>query len=242
MRAALTRISIFRTNTRSTSLRDVLTYQGSLFQLGTPALDPTATVQRIALDELSWVDHSSGWLRGADDLLADLAASLPWRCARRPMYGRLVDEPRLHTSLPDDTVALRPVLTAISSSLEARYGAGLTAGFVNYYRDGHDSVAWHADRIGVHEVDPIVAIVSLGGPRRFLLRPKGGGPSTRLALHSGDLLVMGGACQHAWEHTVPKMRSAPPRMSISYRHVPDGIDAAWWSTPRWSVARGGAVS
>eukprot|EP00665_Eupelagonemidae_sp_cell47_P007751 gene7751-2446_t len=40
----------------------------------------------------------------------------------------------------------------------ARYGKGLTAGFVNYYRNGSDSVAWHADRVGVHQSDPIVAI------------------------------------------------------------------------------------
>lgn len=143
------------------------------------------------------------------------------------MYGRLVDEPRLHATL-DHGAEDRPVFTEIAHTLEARYGPGLRAGFVNYYRDGRDSVAWHADRIGRHEVDPIVAIISLGGPRRFGLRPKAGGAGRQLVLHTGDLLVMGGACQHTWEHCVPKMRSAPPRMSLSYRHIPDRPDRAWW--------------
>ena len=208
----------------------MLAYQGSLFGTGAPELRGDVAIERQQLDEFSWIDRAGGWLRGADELLADLAASLPWRGGRRPMYGRLVDEPRLHASLTADVAATRPVLGAITAALEARYGDGLTPGFVNYYRSGSDSVAWHADRIGIHQVDPIVAIVSLGGPRRFGLRPMAGGPSHRLVLHSGDLLVMGGACQHAWEHTVPKMRHAPPRMSLRYRHVPDGPDGAWWST------------
>ena len=38
------------------------------------------------------------------------------------------------------------------------------------------------------------------------------------ALGHGDLLVMGGACQHDWEHAVPKVRHAGPRISITYRH------------------------
>jgi alkylated DNA repair dioxygenase AlkB len=207
----------------------MLTYQTCLFGLGEPSV-AGVPVQRIQLDEFCWVDRAEGWLRGADDLLADLAAALPWRAGRRPMYGKLVDEPRLHATLGASAVAARPVLAEITDALEARYGAGLSAGFVNYYRNGDDSVAWHADRIGVHEVDPIVAIVSLGGPRRFGLRPMhGDAPSRRFVLGSGDLLVMGGACQHAWEHAVPKMAVAPPRMSLTYRHVPDGPDGAWWS-------------
>ncbi|MEM9465723.1 MAG: alpha-ketoglutarate-dependent dioxygenase AlkB [Actinomycetota bacterium] len=207
----------------------MLAYQTNLFGLGAPAVADTA-VERIELDEFCWVDHATGWLSGADDLLADLAETLPWRAGRRPMYGRLVDEPRLHASLDTSVSGARPVLHEITDALERRYGAGLSAGFVNYYRNGDDSVAWHADRIGVHEVDPIVAIVSLGGPRRFGLRPMhGDAPTQRFVLGSGDLLVMGGACQHSWEHAVPKMASAPPRMSLTYRHVPDGPDGAWWS-------------
>lgn len=202
---------------------------GSLFGTGTPELCGRKLIERKYLDDVTWIDRASGWLSGADELLVDLAASLPWRAGRRPMFGRLVDETRLHASLAADVIADRPALGAITNALEARYSKGLTAGFVNYYRNGSDSVAWQADRVEVHQSDPIVAIVSLGGPRRFRLRPMDGGPSHRLVLHSGDLLVMGGACQHAWEHTVPKMRSAPPRMSLTYRHVPDRPESAWRS-------------
>lgn len=208
----------------------MLAYQSSLFALGSPTVDHDVPVRRTWLDDTTWIDRADAWLVGADALLLDLDGSLTWRGGRRPMYGRLVDEPRLHATLSPADIEGRPVLGAISRDLEARYGAGLSPGFVNYYRDGRDSVAWHGDRIGRHEVDPVVAIVSLGGPRRFGLRPRTGGQAHRLVLHSGDLLVMGGACQHTWEHCVPKMRSASPRMSLSYRHVPDGPVGTWWPT------------
>jgi alkylated DNA repair dioxygenase AlkB len=67
-------------------------------------------------------------------------------------------------------------------------------------------------------VDPIVAIVSVGHPRRFLLRPKGGGRSVGFELGRGDLLVTGGACQREWQHQVPKVSTAGPRISITFRH------------------------
>ena len=203
------------------------TYQTTLFAQGEPAVIADAAVQRIVLDEFSWVDVSRNWLEGADELLARLAAQLEWKGGRRPMYGRLVEEPRLHAGVDLDDEAAPGVIGDMARWLDERYGEGIDAGFINYYRDGNDSVAWHADRVGLHQVDPIVAICSLGGPRRFHMRPMGGGESVRFVLGSGDLLVMGGACQHAWEHCVPKMASAPPRMSVTLRHVDDGPDN-WW--------------
>src|ERR1700722_8413756 len=87
------------------------------------------------------------------------------------------------------------------------------------YRTGDDSVAWHGDTIGRRSHDEtLVAIVSLGAPRRLLLRPKGGGRGHRFSLGHGDLLVMGGTCQRTWEHSVPKTaRPAGPRISVQFR-------------------------
>ncbi len=197
-------------------------HQGSLFAGG----DPTPTgvrPTRLHLDDTSWIDHAPGWLAGADTLFAILAGTLAWRRRRRPMYGVLVDEPRL--SAPVDPAADRtpPVVAAIARRLAEAYDHPLDAVWANYYRDGRDSVAWHADRIGRHRVHPIVAIVSLGGPRRFALRPRGGSGTVRLPLASGDLLVMGGACQHDWEHAVPKAASAQPRISLTFRPAGPGV-------------------
>ena len=80
-------------------------------------------------------------------------------------------------------------------------------------------MAWHGDTIGRGAThDTVVAIVSVGAPRAFLLRPRGGGDVLHYELGHGDLVVMGGSAQRTWEHAVPKTaRPAGPRISVQYR-------------------------
>ena len=93
----------------------------------------------------------------------------------------------------------------------------MTAGCC-YYRDGRDSVAWHGDTIGRGKTqDTMVAIVSLGDPRRLALRPRVGGAVDLDRDGPRDLLVMGGSCQRTWEHAVPKVAHAGPRVSVQFR-------------------------
>ena len=194
-------------------------YQADLFALGAPVLNRAAAIERQVLDDCSWLDMSSRWLNGADALLAELASRLRWTAAQRPMYGQMVDEPRLGAQLKCPARGVPPAVNSMAVALGERYEQPLDWVWVNYYRDGRDSVAWHSDRIGIDPADSLVAIVSLGGPRRFLLRPRGGGTSRPFTLASGDLLVMGGACQQSWEHCVPKVASAAPRMSVTFRRT-----------------------
>ncbi len=104
--------------------------------------------------------------------------------------------------------------------LDERYGVRFDSCLVNLYRDGSDAVAWHADTVRKVLRDPLVATVSLGARRKFQLRRKG---TTKVehafALGHGDLVVMGGSCQRTWQHAVPKVRAAGPRISIQFRHA-----------------------
>ncbi len=213
-------------------------WQGSLFAGASPAPDATfSACVRTELAGGAWVDHAPAWLDGSDSLFAELAASAPWRQRTRHMYDKVLDEPRLTAwwSAGDDDTGLPPVVREIRSLLSDRYGVAFDSVGCNLYRDGRDSVAWHGDTVRKAMAEPIVAIVSLGEPRRFLLRPRGGGASRRYDLGNGDLLVMGGTSQHTWEHTVPKVRSAGSRMSVTFRHSAPAPDPALG--PR-SVSRG----
>ncbi len=172
--------------------------------------------ERTILGPGSWLDCRRGWVSGADALYDALLASHTWHEVQRRMYDRVVDVPRTLASVPDDGPG-HPLLDEMSSALTTFYGRSLHRVTLAHYRDGRDSVAFHGDRLGRHKVDSIVAIVSLGGPRRFLVRPNGGGRSRRWTLASGDLLVMGGRAQADFEHGVPKMAHAAPRMAVMFR-------------------------
>lgn len=195
-------------------------FQSTLFDA--PAGIGFDRLERRPLSRGAWLDVHRDWLPEADDVFACLVRAVPWRAERREMYDRVVDVPRLvHTYLAGDALP-HPVLDDARDALSEHYAAELgepfrTAGCC-YYRDGRDSVAWHGDTIGRgRSQDTMVAIVSLGDPRRLCLRPRGGGDSISVELGHGDLVVMGGSCQRTWEHAVPKVAHAGPRISVQFR-------------------------
>jgi alkylated DNA repair dioxygenase AlkB len=195
----------------------VLTLQRTLLGWGEPQVDEHARFDRVELDTDSWVDISREWLFGADTLLDELIERVDWQQGRRHMYDRMVDDPRLSRWYTRGTPLPHPALTAIGEHLEDQLGVRLSGPGCNYYRDGNDSVAWHADRELRELTDTRVAIVTLGAHRPFLIRPKVRGKSRNLSPASGDLLVMGGACQMNWEHSIPKRRYSGPRVSCTWR-------------------------
>jgi alkylated DNA repair dioxygenase AlkB len=191
--------------------------QGSLFGAGELEIRHEVPVQRTWLDADCWIDMAHGWLGGQMDLYDQLAAMDVWHQGRRPMYGREVDEPRLTAGLRVRGRRTPAVVSQMAELLAQRYGVSMRGLWLNWYRSGDEAVAWHSDRIGRVQKDPPVAIVSLGSARRFLLRPKGGGSSRVFTPAGGDLLVMGGACQHRWEHSVPRSKHGGPRISVTFR-------------------------
>ena len=137
------------------------------------------------------------------------------------MYDRTVDVPRLVASLPDDGPG-HPLLERIRALLSAHYATTFARISMGYYRDGADSVAWHGDYVAREMDEPtLVATVSLGAARRFLMRPRGGGRSVPISLGRGDLFVMGGMCQRTWQHAIPKVARALPRLAVMFRPIWD---------------------
>ena len=194
-------------------------WQGSLFGADAPAVDPTfAGLTRIELGRGAWIDHLPGWLSGHDQVMDELVHVAPWRSGERPMYDRIVAIPRLTAWWRTPFEDAPAIITTLRDALAARYDTDFTSCGCNLYRDGGDSVAWHGDRIDTRVPLHHIAIVSVGEPRKLLLRPKGGGASRRFDLGEGDLFVMGGTCQRTFEHCVPKVAAAGPRISITFRH------------------------
>lgn len=196
-------------------------FQSTLFATHEASPAPLAP-ERRALAHGAWVDVQRGWLADADEVFATMVSRVPWRSERRQMYDRVVDVPRLVHQYGPGAPLPHPMLAQARDDLSAHYLPELGEPFVTagccFYRDGRDSVAWHGDTIGRgRSHDTMVAIVSLGDPRRLVLRPRGGGSSIAVPLGHGDLVVMGGSCQRTWEHAVPKQAAAGPRVSVQFR-------------------------
>ena len=191
--------------------------QPGLFDSPTPVFDPALTgVRRLDLGRGAWLDLMPGWLSGHASILEVIWSTTRWQALRRRMYERIVDVPRLVATLPEDGPS-HPILAEMAAALTRRYGRPVDRISLAAYRDGRDSVAFHGDRLGRAAGDAIVAIVSLGERRRFLLRPAAGGASRAYDPGEGDLMVMGGTCQRTWQHGVPKVARAGLRVSVQFR-------------------------
>lgn len=165
-------------------------------------------------------DHAS--------LMEKLVASLPLKNETLRFAGKDVPVPRL-TSWHGDRgyrysgKLFHPSpwtseLADLRDQLNSLLGVEFNSVLANYYRDGKDSVGWHADN--EPEIsDEAIASVSLGSPRRFIL--KNSEKKQELLLGEGDLLVMRNM-QTSWVHSVPKTsKPVGPRLNLTFRIVKD---------------------
>lgn len=184
------------------------------------------------------VQLDAGFLPPAEAaaLLAELTASVAWRHEPIKLFGREVLQPRLTAWYGDSGAAYRysgllleplpwtPALLALRRRVEAAAGAAFNSVLLNLYRDGQDSMGWHADDEPELGPAPLIASLSLGATRRFRLRPRPGvglaHPPLGLELGSGSLLLMQGSTQQYWQHAVPKTaRPLGPRLNLTFRRI-----------------------
>lgn len=163
-----------------------------------------------------------------------LQAEVDWEQEELLMFGRLIPAPRLTAWYGDPGASYRysgidhePLpwllpLAAIRARLRERLGLDFNSVLCNLYRDGQDSVSWHADDERGLGPRPQIASVSLGATRVFQLKHRQRKDLGRvdLELAAGSLLVMGGRCQRHWLHQVPKRRGLQaPRINLTFRQV-----------------------
>lgn len=171
------------------------------------------TLVRRELFDGAWVDHARDWVSNHAALFDQLERELTWRTDRRRMYDKMVTTPRLLAKVPRTGI-----VEEMRLALSARYGEEFVRTTAALYRDGNDSVAFHGDTTARDMDQALVATVSLGAPRRFLLKPTDGGASVMYELGRGDLVVMGGTCQRTWRHGIPKVaRPVGPRIALMFR-------------------------
>ncbi len=193
---------------------------------------PDAPVERVQLDDASWVDVSRGWLNGADELYDALLSGVAWQPSKVFRYEKFVDERRLGSGWSRGRPLPHPSLASVHKAIQKRYDATFNGFGMIQYRDAGDGQGFHRDTDMRWLDDTIIAILTLGAQRPWLLRPRAvrnslaavdgnRGATHDLAPAGGDLIVMGGACQANWEHSVPYLNKlgVGVRISLQWRYA-----------------------
>lgn len=177
-----------------------------------------------------------GWLTEteADRLFERLRDELAWEQSIIRTYGREHPIPRLNAWYGEPGASYRysgrtfeptpwtPALLEVKTKVEGTTGADFNGVLANYYRDGSDSVSWHSDAEPELGTNPVIASVSLGAERKFVMKHKKRKDIARvdLWLPSGSLLLMTGPTQHYWVHQLPKTTKAVgPRINLTFRLI-----------------------
>jgi alkylated DNA repair dioxygenase AlkB len=188
----------------------------------TLAIDDDTPFERTELDGGSWIDVARGWVRDADELYDRLQADVPWQRGKVWRYEKYVEEPRLSAG-GSVRVPHHPVLADAQRAIERRYRVRFDGFGLQYYRDARDSVAMHRDREMRWLDDTVVAILTTGATRPFLVQrrdTRDTGTAFDLSPASGDLMVFGGRFQADYLHGVPKVRHAVRgRISVQWRYT-----------------------
>lgn len=179
--------------------------------------------------ELLWLEQLA-LAESNDEVLRRLIAETDWRAESITLWGRQMLQPRLtawhgtaryrYSGLQLEPQPFTPLLLDIKAAVEDASGHTFNSVLLNYYRDGRDSMGMHSDDEPELGRNPVIASVSFGAPRTFIMRHKQTKQTVKLALTSGSMLLMRGATQHFWLHGINKSaRVTGPRINLTFRFI-----------------------
>lgn len=171
-------------------------------------------------------------LEESDHYLQELLQNINWKQESIKMFGRELPMPRLtawygdksyvYSGLRNKPQPWLPVLLELKERVEEASGNTYNSVLLNFYRNGNDSMGWHADDEPELGENPRIASVSFGAERKFGFRHrfKKGQKNSHIILKHGSLLLMQGPTQHFWQHNLPKTkRTVSPRINLTFRNI-----------------------
>ncbi|RSZ59245.1 alpha-ketoglutarate-dependent dioxygenase AlkB [Massilia atriviolacea] len=164
------------------------------------------------------------------EVLARLIAETDWRAESITLWGKRHPQPRLtawhgeaaytYSGLRLEPLPFTPLQLELKQAVEAACGHRFNSVLLNYYRNERDSMGMHSDDEIELGPEPVIASLSFGAPRSFVLRHKGTKQTLKLGLNDGTLLVMSGNTQKHWQHGINKStRAIGPRVNLTFRYV-----------------------
>lgn len=183
-------------------------------------------------DTYDW-QHTDWQQLGAEDLAQVTFTYINWQRDDIKMYGKTITLPRLtawygdagksytYSGITSQPQAWNAGLLYIKKQIEQVTGYAFNSVLLNWYRNGEDHMGWHADDEPELGLNPLIASVNFGETRDFVLR-RIDNPRQKIiiSLQHGTLLVMGGALQHYWQHSVPKRKRVKgSRFNLTFRTI-----------------------
>lgn len=183
-------------------------------------------------DTVDW--RTTRWRDISAEQLATIAFQhMVWKQDSIRMYGKTLPLPRLtswygdpgrsytYSGITSQPTPWNKALLYIKQAVEELAATRFNSVLINWYRDGHDHLAWHADDEPELGPEPVIASVNFGQPRDFLLRRNSDHQQKIcVPLQHGTVLVMRGALQQHWQHAVPKRtRVEGSRFNLTFRQI-----------------------
>lgn len=169
----------------------------------------------------------------SQSIMQALITGINWQQYQIKMFGKTLNQPRLtayygqdhpyyaYSNLKLQPIPFTPILLSIKNKIQVLIGHHFNGVLLNYYRNGDDSMGWHADDEKELGMNPVIASLSFGTSRNFQLQhsiDKSISKAT-IVLNDASLLIMKGETQHFWKHQIPKQKNKGPRINLTFRQI-----------------------
>ena len=140
---------------------------------------------------------------------------------REKPHGMAISIILTHTlNTTKQALAWTPELLKLKTLVEKQSQVSFNSCLLNLYHSGAEGMAWHSDDEAALGRNPVIASLSLGAERKFSFKHKTSKQNFSLVLDHGSLLLMKGATQSHWMHSLPKtVRVSEPRVNLTFRTI-----------------------
>ncbi len=182
-------------------------------------------------DSNDW--QHTNWREVSDAQFAKIKfKNIKWKHDSITLYGKSMPLPRYtswygdegksytYSGIKSNPNKWNKGLLYIKNEIEKVAKTGFNSVLMNWYRDGQDSIGWHADDEKELGKNPIIASANFGETRDFLIRKNDKSAKITIPLKHGTLLIMSGEMQHFWQHSIPKTKDLKKaRFNLTFRNI-----------------------
>lgn len=168
----------------------------------------------------------------AEDHFRKLMETTAWKSDEVLIFGKRIVTRRktawygtkefeyTYSKMTKKALLLTPELQELKERVEEVTGQEFNSVLLNLYHSGEEGMSWHSDAEAELGKDPVIASVSLGAERKFVLKNKNSKEKVNLLLENGSLLLMKGQTQKNWLHSLPKSKKVKePRINLTFRSI-----------------------